>query len=64
MRSGPLALQGSIRLGQSPAAPSHGSLHPHFASPKNATHFSIRAGKTSHTAGTLYDMGAKFFEKY
>jgi hypothetical protein len=26
--------------------------HPHFASPKNAAHFFIRAVKTSYTAGT------------
>jgi hypothetical protein len=32
---------------------SHGSLHPQFASPKNATYFSIRAVKPSQTAGTL-----------
>jgi hypothetical protein len=27
------SLRGSVRLGQSPTAPSHGSLHPHFCSP-------------------------------
>jgi hypothetical protein len=59
MRSGPTALQGSIRLGQSPTAPSHGSFHPHFASHGLATQALIRAGKTSHTAGTLCEIGRK-----
>jgi hypothetical protein len=38
---------GSVRLGHSATLHFHGSLHPQFASPKNAAHFSIRAVKQS-----------------
>jgi hypothetical protein len=38
---------------------SHGSLHPHFASPGLASQALIRAGKTSYTAGTLCDIPPK-----
>ena len=51
----------SIRLGQSPADPSHASLR-HFAGPGRAPAVRllrkalIQAGKTSYTAGTLCAM--------
>jgi hypothetical protein len=37
---------------------SHGSLHPQFGGPGNATHFRIRAAKPSHSTGTLGDIFA------
>jgi mRNA interferase MazF len=52
-------LQGSVRLGHSATLHSHGSLYPHFCSPGLATQALIRAAKTSHTAGTLYDIPPK-----
>jgi hypothetical protein len=36
---------------------SHGSFHPHFVGPANATHLLIRADKTSYTAETLCAIG-------
>jgi hypothetical protein len=60
-RFGPYGPRGCVRLGHSATLHSHGSLHPQFVGPKNATHFSIRAAKPSLTAGTLYAIAPKIF---
>jgi hypothetical protein len=62
--SPPVGGSGSVRLGHSATLHSHGSLHPHFVRPANATHLLIRAAKTSHTAGTLCAMPPKSFKMY
>jgi hypothetical protein len=64
MRFGPKGPRGSVRLGQSPTAPSHGSLHPQFVGPANTTCLLIRAAKPSHTAGTLCAMAAKMIKNF
>jgi hypothetical protein len=50
---------GSVRLGRSATLHSHGSLHPQFVGPKNATHFLVRAAKPSHTTETLCEIAAE-----
>jgi len=43
------AARGFVRLGRSPTARFHASLHPQFASPGLASQALIRAGKPSFT---------------
>jgi hypothetical protein len=59
MRSGPSALQGSVRLGH--FIPTARFTQIFLA--QNAAHFFYRAKKTSHTAGTLGEIKIEYVEK-
>jgi hypothetical protein len=59
MRFGPKGPRPPQWLGHSASLHSHAVAPAQFVGPANATHLLIRAAKPSHTAGTLYDMGAK-----
>jgi hypothetical protein len=64
MRSGPSALQGSVRLAQSAYSLIRTAHSTHiFAVLDFASQALIRAGKMSQTAGTLCAIRPKFFEK-
>jgi hypothetical protein len=61
MRSGPTALQGSIRLGRLRLPR---LIPPTFCQPWSLLRKAlIRAGKTSHTAGTLYAIKIEIYEE-
>jgi hypothetical protein len=56
MRFGPKGPRPPQRLGHFASLHSHAVVPAQFVGPKNATHFSIRAAKPSHTAGTLCEI--------
>jgi hypothetical protein len=62
--SGPLAPRPPQRLGHSATLHSHAVAPAYFASPGLATQALIRTVKTSYTAGTLCEMGAKIIYEF